>query len=257
MVAIFKRICAIAALCVLCALSAAFAAEPDSENLRASSGEFSLLGSDTEGVRLGLGRGTSLSFRGQEYGSDDEREPDYRMYWAGLDHSFSDGVSLHGTYIMQDISEWSAPAYGSGAGSDNPAAWKLALDLSQEKLRFTSLWVEYAQLDAGFYLPPSESAVREFGSPLSGSGRNFYFAEDTSVWYLAARQQWNRRFSTFQRYAQYDENGPASARQWSLGMAYQYNPGLSFEISYDDQDGALDADNYTNKQVRIKTMITF
>ncbi len=246
-----KRIC-LAAICALIAFSAAFAASPDKDSI-------SLLGPDEGGIRFGLGRNTSFSFRGQEYGNEKEGDVDYRMYWADFGHRLTDGVSLRGTYMMQDLAEWNMPDLGNGAETDSPTAWKIALDFSQEKLRFTSLWVEYARLDAGFYLPPEERAVHSFGSPLSGAGRNFYFPEDTNVWYLAARQQWNRRFSTFQRYAQYTEEGPLSARQWSLGLGYQYTPGLYFEVSYDDQLGALDTDddNYENKQVRLKTMISF
>ncbi len=246
-----KRIC-LAMLCAFVAISAAFAASPDTDTI-------SLLGPDEGGIRLWFGHNTSLSFSGREYGNEKDGDLDYRMYWADFGHRLTNGVSLRGTYMMQELAEWNMPDLGSGLGTDSPTAWKVALDFSQEKLRFTSLWVEYAQLDAGFYLPPEQRAVRAFGSPLSGGGKNFYFPEDTSVWYLAARQQWSRQFSTFQRYAQYSEEGPLSVRQWSLGFGYQYASGLYFEVSYDDQLGALDTQDvdYENKQVHLKTMISF
>lgn len=227
----------------------------ESGSLSLADDTFALIGPEEGSLRLNLGNRSWLTFGGTE--QMENGEVDYRTYLAGWGYDITDGLSVHGSYLRQDIPEWNAPVLPSGTEVDAPSAWKVAFELRQEKLRFTSLWVEYAQMDAGFYLPRSETAQQGFAWPLSSSGRNSYFMDDTSIWYLAARQQWGHGFSTFQRYAQYDERVTAAAREWSAGIGYQYKPGLYFELSYSDQDGALDDDAYRNRQVRFRTMVSF
>ena len=201
-----------------------------------------------------LGSRASFSFGGSDYYDRSSSDPTLRMFSAGLNYSLGGGVSLHGSYVMQDVPEWEL----SDAGNESPRAWKVGFALSQERLRFTSLMVEYGQLDAGFRLPGNSGAYENnFAAPLSGARRGFTFSDEADVLFLGARQRWNRRFSTFQRYARYDDRSSPSVKQWTVGMGWQYSPGLYMELAYDNQAGALDAKNYSDKRVRLRTMISF
>lgn len=211
-----------------------------------------LLGAARTAQKVAVGSRGWLSFDSREFGDPDEW--DFRLYHAGLGYSLFSGVSLNGSYMVQDISQWNAP---SSLYGENPEAWSVALELTQQKLRFTSLWVEYASMSAGFYLPGGESAAEGFAWPFSRSAGNSYLLSDTAVVYLAARQQWNSRFSTFQQYARYSGEDSAAASAWAVGVGYQYTPGLYFELSYNDQDGALDDSAFADKRVRLRTMVSF
>ena len=201
-----------------------------------------------------LGTRASFSIGGTEYYDRSASDPSLRMYSAGLNYNLPGGVSLHGAYIMQDLPDWEL----SESGKDSPRAWKVGFGLSQERLRFTSLMVEYGQLGAGFRLPGNVGAYENnFSSPLSSARRGFTFSEDADVLFLGARQRWNSRLSTFQRYARYEERNAPGVRQWSVGLGYQYSPGLYMELAYDNQAGALDAKDYSDKRVRLRTMISF
>ena len=201
-----------------------------------------------------LGSRASYSFGGTDHYDRNAGDATLRTFSAGLNYSLGGGLSLHGSYYMQDVPEWEL----AGAGNESPRAWKVGFGLSQERLRFTSLMLEYGQIDAGFRLPGNSGAFENnFAAPLSGARRGFTFSEEADVLFLGARQRWNRRFSTFQRYSRYDERRSAGVRQWTVGMGWQYGPGLYMEVAYDDQAGALDAKDYSDKRVRLRTMISF
>ena len=195
---VFKKLlwaCALTCLCV-----SPVWAEPDSapnaaELSSAPSSQTDVLapfdGWDAENV-FRLGSRASFSFGGADYYDRSGSDPTLRMFSAGLNYSLGGGLALHGSYVMQDVPEWEL----SDAGNESPHAWKVGFALSQERLRFTSLMVEYGQLDAGFRLPGNSGAYENnFAVPLSGARRGFTFSDQADVLFLGARQRWNRRFS--------------------------------------------------------------
>ncbi len=209
------------------------------------------MGTDENLPHLKLGDRNWMTFGAREFGASDEW--DFRTYRAGMGWRPFDGASLSGAYMVQTLAPWNRNAE---TFRDNPEAWTVALQLDQQKLRFTSLWVEYARMNAGFYLPGGEGFSESFARPFSRGG-NAWLREDTDVLYLAARQQWGKSFSTFQGYARY-EGGPSQyASSWTVGLGYRYNPGLYMELSLSDQDGALDNPDYADRKVRVRTMISF
>ena len=171
----------------------------------------------------------------------------YKTYWAGLGFSFMDGLELKGAYYMEDI---------DGAAIDDPKAWKVALDVSQDVLKFTSLWVEYAQFDQGFIAENLPYAFGKLGDYLDGFTT---FGADTDVIFVAAKQEWNDKWSTFGRYAQYDPDGGDKAKDWAVGVGYQYSPNLYFELAYNKMDvGANGVPGFEDGSfIRFRTLLTF
>ena len=173
----------------------------------------------------------------------------YKTYWAGLGFSFMDGLELKGAYYMQDI-DVAAPAV------DDPKAWKAILDVSQDVLKFTSLWVEYAQFDQGFYIDRSPWSFSDVLWPGDISA-GVTLPDDADVLFVKAKQKWNDKWSTIERYVKYDIDNFWDAKEWSVAIGYQYSPNLYFELAYADMDGSFFDPNYDNNQIRFRTLLNF
>ncbi|WP_418565954.1 S-layer homology domain-containing protein [Pyramidobacter piscolens] len=185
-----------------------------------------------------------LSLNGLWYNVDNTN---YKTYWAGLGFSFMDGLELKGAYYMEDI---------DGAAIDDPKAWKAILDVSQDVLKFTSLWVEYAQFDQGFYIDRSPWSFSDVLWPGDISA-GVTLPDDADVLFVKAKQKWNDKWSTIERYVKYDIDNFWDAKEWSVAIGYQYSPNLYFELAYADMDGSFLDPNYDNNQIRFRTLLNF
>ena len=182
-----------------------------------------------------------------------EKAQDYATYWVGLGYKFTDGLELKGAYYMQDLGDDSK--YGD---IDDPKAWKVAVDISQDVLKFTSLWVEYNKLDQGFQLENLPWAFHNRRSDFEDYGMTSQLAEDLEIIGVYAKQKWNEKWSTFERYAKYDmDNSASDVNEWTVGLGYQYTPNLYFELAYNNQDGRVTDGDYENKQIRFRTLLNF
>ena len=185
-----------------------------------------------------------LSLNGLWYNVDDVN---YKTYWAGLGFSFMDGLELKGAYYMEDI---------DGAAIDDPKAFKVILDVSQDVLKFTSLWVEYAKLDEGFYIDRSPWSFSDIDWPGDISA-GVTLPDDVDVLFVKAKQKWNDKWSTIERYVKYDIDSFWDAKEWSVAIGYQYSPNLYFELAYADMDGSFLDPDYDNNQIRFRTLLNF
>ena len=189
-----------------------------------------------------------------------------KIYWAGLGFKFVDGLELKGAYYMEDLAADSTLKTMTGlpiADVDDPKAWKVALDVSQDVLKFTSLWVEYAKFDEGFVLQNTPYAFNDevFVAPgVKDMLKANPVLQDMNVIFVGAKQKWNDKWHTFERYAKYDMDNVGDAKEWTVGVGYQYSPNLRFELAYNDIDVSDDAGwgfNYDNNQIRFRTYLTF
>ena len=195
---------------------------------------------------------------------------DGNVYWAGLGFKFMDGAELKGAYYMEDLAKDSTlEAMGyplTKKGIDDPKAWKIIADVKQDVLKFTSLWVEYAKFDEGFVLQNTPYGWGADYPLLDGMNGADYIPvlQDMDVFFVRATQNWNDKWKTFERYCKYDMDNFGDAKEWTIGVGYQYSPNLYFELSYDDID--LSSDNtslpfgkksYDDNQIRFRTFLTF
>ena len=182
---------------------------------------------------------------------EDRGDTDYKTYWAGLGFSFMDGLELKGAYYMQDIADDSVVV----AGADDPKAWKVILDVSQDVLKFTSLWVEYAQFDQGFILHNNPYSFSDIDWP--EYDKVITVQDDMDALFVKAKQKWNEKWSSFERYVKYDMDNVNDMKEWTVGIGYQYTPNLYFELAYSDMDGKLGDPDYDNNQIRFRTLLNF
>ena len=111
---------------------------------------------------------------------------------------------------------------------DSPTAWKAILTFSQDMLKFTDLWVEYAKIDYGFLFPYADPYGWALESIFSFYG---YSPDDATVLNVVAKQKWNDQWWTYVRYFDYD--GVEGYKNYTASVRYNYTPNLWFELAYD------------------------
>ena len=102
-------------------------------------------------------------------------------------------------------------------------AWSALLDVKQDLLKFTSLWVQYVEQDNSFIGP---RAANQYASiftpgldgPVGDDGTN-------KTWMINAYQQWGEsKWSSFLQYitTDWDHNNWDDTDQYTIGVGYQY-----------------------------------
>ena len=186
----------------------------------------------------------------------------FAAYWASLGYNIVDGLEIKGAYYFEDIEDDTVNTCASG--EDSPQAFKVILDVDQSLLKFTSLWVEYANFDAGFILhnAPYTYDDNAWPGPDGDAELIDYIStgdEDVDALFIYAKQQWNAKWNTFERYVNYDADDDAT--EWGVGVGYQYSPNLYFELAYMDMDGRFENggidDDYDNSLIRFRTLFNF
>ena len=197
---------------------------------------------------------------------------DYGTYWADFGVKFSPGFEFKGAYYMQDHDGPSGVAHFD----DSPNAYKAIIDVSQDTLKFTSLWIEYAKFDPNFHtaLSPWDA----FGAELTP---NLTMPAVANVWeteaiFVSLQQKWTDKWVTYQRYGQFDHSIEGYARgqgrygdgsyditNWTFGVQYWYTPTVMFELAYDDVDyddgwtKNVDKDLKDDNLIRFRTYVFF
>ena len=194
---------------------------------------------------------------------------DYGTYWADFGITFAPGFEFKGAYYMQDHDG----PNGAAHFDDSPNAYKAIIDVSQDTLKFTSLWVEYAKFDPHFHtaLSPWDAYGAELTPNLTMPAVSNVW--ETEVLFVKLEQKWSDKWATFQRYGQFDNSPEGYARDagltgsfditnWTFGVQYWYTPTVLFELAYDDVDydegwTEVDADLKDDSLVRLRTWIFF
>ena len=210
---------------------------------------------------------------------------DFGTYWADFGITFAPGFQFKGAYFMQDHDK---PAHLDALrGSfydvladnydDSPNAYKAIIDVSQDVLKFTSLWLEYAKFDPNFqtvYGPWDNYGAEVTPNLIAPSVWNVF---ETEAIFVKLEQKWSDKWVTFQRYGQFDHSpeaygeflGSYDITNWTFGVQYWYTPTVMFELVYDDVDyddgwstpwddgGWGDPDLRDDNLIRLRTHIFF
>ena len=206
-------------------------------------------------------------------------DENWDVYTYGLHGGFSfiRGVELKGIYYWQRQGQ----AFGAtmtregGDGSENAKAWKAILEISQDTLKVSSLWLEYGQIDNNFLynrigIDDTFGLGDNYGArPYAWGGAemlaNQPFNNNTTKLFLVrAEQRWNDKWRTYLRYARadFDTPGQSDAVSRSIGVIHILNPSVVFELMYGDID--YGANNHFGSQrngndhiIRFRTTVTF
>lgn len=188
---------------------------------------------------------------------EDATDVDFESYWVAAWVNFTPGVKLVGEYFWEEVEANTAPY-------DEPNAWHAVLTVDQDVLGFTSIGVEYWDMDQGFafvndpFANYAFSIVGSYASPVSGVGMSAVDA-DTTAWGVFLNQKWNDTWKTFQRYVDvdFDGTGDLDVTNWSFGVGYNYTSNLYFELVYDDVDYGDDIGETDDSMIQFKTYVYF
>ena len=179
----------------------------------------------------------------------------YGLY-AGFD--FTPAVTLQGIYYFQDLDSKLV-----GTLEDSPKSWKAQLAIKQDLLKFTGLWIEYAQEDNTFV---GRNQIAGGNGAYDWDGNAFVLAnrvvnnETMKVWFVRADQKWNDKWSSFLRYtkADFDTANVDDTQAWTVGVALQYTPAINFQLAYDNIDYG-DKGTLTGSEnlLRFRTYVSF
>ncbi|MGC9490376.1 MAG: S-layer homology domain-containing protein [Thermovirgaceae bacterium] len=177
---------------------------------------------------------------------------DWAVYWAQAYVNFTPSIQLRGRYMMQDLDK--AVTVDSGATTDDPSALQAILQVDQEALGFTSLWIEYADIEEGFHIDTADPYA-DWGNAVLWAHKDnkSNFQKDTEVLFIRADQKWNDKWATFQRFIDVDDDFE-NAEVYTFGVAYWYTPSIKFELSYDDTSYDLSDDD---SMIRLRTHVWF
>ncbi|MDR1730985.1 MAG: S-layer homology domain-containing protein [Synergistaceae bacterium] len=183
--------------------------------------------------------------------------------YAGLRFNFSNNVELKGQYFYQNADYSMNGRAVDDFTADRRSAFRAIVDVKQDLLKFTSLWLEYDSLEKGFVLPNEGALVlggTDSGSLTGrrGSGVPSVITDDLSIWRAGAKQSWNDKWSTFLYVSNYSFDGAGGdTMNYALGVIYRYNPNVQFGLAY----SAFDSDDnlhFPDPQVlRFRTFVSF
>nr|WP_239391319.1 S-layer homology domain-containing protein [Cloacibacillus sp. An23] len=183
---------------------------------------------------------------------------DYQQYGAYLSYSFTPSIALRGYYYWQDLGD------NAAAGEeDSPMAWSAMLDVKQDLLKFTSLWVQYVEQDNAFVGP---RAAGQYPALFASDQAGAMGTDGTNkTWLVTAEQQWGEsKWSSFLQYVttDWDQSGVDDTDQYTIGIGYQYTPQIKFWLAYnyiDYGDGNGSENGYTGNEsvVLFRTAIDF
>ncbi|MDR0648141.1 MAG: S-layer protein, partial [Synergistaceae bacterium] len=196
-------------------------------------------------------------------GNDTDHDVSQYGVYAGF--KFTPDIELKGVYYAQKVGHSVgnyAPAgmFGNVNAEDSSSAWKAILDVNQEALKFTSLWLEYGQMDNNYAILGGLNPYAYYGAEIL-SARPFNL-NTTKILLVRAGQQWNDKWDTLLRYvrADFDTTGTPDASNWTFEVGYQYSPAVKFTLGYDN----IDYGNYPaplgkqdDHMIRFRTFVAF
>lgn len=182
-----------------------------------------------------------------------ETDHDKLTLGAYMGFAFNPNIELKGLYYMQDLGTTVAAGY-----DDSPAAWKVILDVNREALKYTGLWLgtdRWITTSSATLLPMLTWVPSRLPGQLANNNT-------TTMMLVRADQKWNDKWSNYLRYfmADFDTAGVDDATNWTVGIGYQMNPNVSFELAYDAIDYGTGVNNVRNGDdniVRFRTYVTF
>ena len=135
---------------------------------------------------------------------------------------------------------------------DTGNAWKVVLAADQDLLKFTSLQLEFAMVDKEFYgkWGGTPYANLDLADPIGKT-----VGEDTTVFGVYAAQKWNDKWDSWLRYYHFDYDNLDNRDHIGVGVGYQLNPAVHFELAYGyvNNDYAGDSDHL----FRFQTVVNF
>lgn len=205
-----------------------------------------------------------------EYGDD----WDVTTWWLYGKYTLFDNVDLKAKFYKQELGSSLTSGFNA-----NPMAYNIILDIGQDALKFSSLWIEFSRQDNNFCAPEHDyytifggcSDRYSLGGADTGydwAGANLTANNGTSsFFFVRAEQEWTDKFSTFERfvYADLDTPGYSNGRELCAGVIYKLNEAVAFQLLYSNVDHGenynpdpeIELRNGSNHVVQFRTKVSF
>jgi len=183
--------------------------------------------------------------------------------WFGVDFKFMQGASLHGMIYFQSKSSDTIAAMDESAN-----AWRVALNLGQDVLQFTSLWAEFGRIGQHFWAQEAHEGNMFVTGDYDAHGTNNIYgfgnlaADDITYWKIGAAQNWTDKVRTWLFYARASGDmvgNDGNVTQYGLGIDYAYNSYTTFGLNYmkweGSDGGSIDGREYS--RIRFTTEVRF
>lgn len=161
------------------------------------------------------------------------------------------GLDLVGAYYMEKVT----------GCDDDPKGMKVALTLDKSLLKFTKLRAEYLKLDKGFMYANGTGPLASGVADPTYLTKNKAIANDVDMVSVKAKQDWTKKFFTYERWGQFDMDNAGKAKQLQFGVGYQYSPNLLLQLDWTKYDGKFDGANLVeednDKVIRLRTFLSF
>ena len=237
----------------------------------------------TENFGFDIGGQAFFGDNDEEYGGVDANgkaahvagDEAFKNMWtifAGLRFNFTDAIALKGVFYHQKMdaervnaagTAWEGIGYGfrnlaivdnNGKFIDDANHWAAIIDIKQEALKFTSLWLEYGQFKKGF-ITRSDKGI--FYSDLNATSQAF---EDIKYWRVGADQEWNDKWTTYLFYYGYDVDAANSYKpaEYGIGVSYKLNDYTTMGLNYMHAKNDMEGDySREDNVVRFRTKVVF
>ena len=166
---------------------------------------------------------------------------DVNVWWVAAGANFNNW-KLRGAYYTEDD------------GTDTYGMWKVIADVSQDALKFTSLWLEYMSVDDAGFTAYTAGEWDTYGT-VTGTALGNY----DDIFFIRAEQKWNDKWTTFERYLKGNARfaGADDTTNYTVGVKYWYTPALSFELAYDNIESAGTVPGADDNCIRLRTWVMF
>jgi len=178
------------------------------------------------GAKLAFNFSEQFSMAAHYVVTDWDDYGDVSTWWVEPTVQFTPEIKLVGDYYSQENDWLDADAY------------RVYLSVDQEALGFTSLWLEYANYEEGFYLNNNPYAWT-YSDPVSTFVYDIspVVPVETTVYNVLAKQKWNDQWGTYARWLKMEFDGVSQEyTEWTVAVDYWYTPNVVFELLYDKYD---------------------
>jgi hypothetical protein len=191
----------------------------------------------------------------------------YTLY-GGLRFEFTPSIGLRGMYYHQSPSGKSradASAAWDDADLDSASAYTAILDVKQDLLKFTALWLQYQKFEKGFSTLTTYDSQFEGGLADGGGSSTTdisFLAHDWTIMRVLATQNWNATWRTYEfytqhKFAEYGVGGDGTIDNWGAGVEYRLNPSVVTGVTYYRYSYSEDFARDDDSVVRWTTSVSF
>ena len=224
------------------------------------------------GIHAALGDDTTVTDFNSLFNNGDIVGLNTTTLWGGLRFNLNQDISFRGIYYHQRHGDRDLR---NMLENNSQNAFRLGVNVDQNVLGFTSLWLSYDYVDRGFWMANPIARTVFLGQNYPGDHRwlggcgTQVMPWDMRAWRVGATQQWNERWRTwvyfgrniFRDAVQVDIGDEcwifyARATQWGVNVEYRLNNHVGFALMYVNTRWNH-ISHWDNHVIRFRTQVTF